>query len=64
MLTGKIFLGYTNLFSPNEYERKNKIILKYKLNQKTKMKKIVLFVVSIENLKIVKHQSFLKKKKH
>ena len=64
MLTGKIFLGYTNLFSPNEHERKNKIILKYKLNQKTKMKKIVLFVVSIENLKIVKHQSFLKKKKH
>ena len=63
MLTGKIFLDYTNLFSPNEYEKNNKIILKYKLNQKTKIKKsIVLIVVSIENLKIVKHQSFLKKK--
>ena len=40
MLTGKIFLDYTNLFSPNEYEKNNKIILKYKLNQKTKIKKI------------------------
>ena len=26
MLKGKRLLDYTNLFSPNEYERKNKII--------------------------------------
>ena len=29
MLTGKSFLDYTNLFSPIEYEKNNKIILKY-----------------------------------
>ena len=26
MLKGKRLLGYTNLFSPNEYEKNNKII--------------------------------------
>ena len=29
MLKGKSLLDYTNLFSPNEYERNDKIILKY-----------------------------------
>ena len=29
MLKDKIFLDYTNLFSPNEYENNDKIILKY-----------------------------------
>ena len=29
MIKGKSLLGYTNLFSPNEYEKKDKIILKY-----------------------------------
>ena len=29
MLKGKNLLDYTNLFSPNEYERNDKIILKY-----------------------------------
>ena len=29
MLKCKSFLDYTNLFSPNEYEKKDKIILKY-----------------------------------
>ena len=29
MLKGKILLDYTNLFSPNEYEKNDKIILKY-----------------------------------
>ena len=28
MLNGKSFLEYTNLFSPNKYEKKYKIILK------------------------------------
>ena len=28
MLNGKSFLEYTNLFSPNKYEKKCKIILK------------------------------------
>ena len=29
MLKGKSFLEYTNLFSPNDYEQNDKIILKY-----------------------------------
>ena len=29
MLKGKSFLGYTNLFSPNNYDKNDKIILKY-----------------------------------
>ena len=29
MLKGKIFLDHTNLFSPNEYEKNDKTILKY-----------------------------------
>ena len=29
MLKDKILLHYTNLFSPNEYEKNDKIILKY-----------------------------------
>ena len=28
MLKGKSFLGYTNLFSPNKYEKNDKIMLK------------------------------------
>ena len=29
MLKGKILLDYTNLFSPDDYEKNDKIILKY-----------------------------------
>ena len=29
MLRGKRFLGYTNLFSPNDYQKNFKVILKY-----------------------------------
>ena len=29
MLRGKRLLDYTNLYSPNEYEKNDKIILKY-----------------------------------
>ena len=29
MFKGKSFLDYTNLFSPNKYEKNNNIILKY-----------------------------------
>ena len=29
ILKGKSLLDYTNLFSPNEYEQSDKIILKY-----------------------------------
>ena len=29
MLKGKTLLDYTNLFSPNDYEKNNKIIVKH-----------------------------------
>ena len=29
MLKGRSFLDYTNLFSPKEYEKSNKLILNY-----------------------------------
>ena len=29
MLIGKVLLDYRNLFSPDDYQKKNKIILKY-----------------------------------
>ena len=29
MLAGNTFLDYTNLFSPNDYEKKDKIVHKY-----------------------------------
>ena len=32
MLKGKSFMDQTNLFSPNEYEKNDKIILKFFLN--------------------------------
>ena len=50
MLKGESLLDYTNLFSPNKYEKNNKIILKY-LQQLNKLRwkyDIALFVLSIE----------------
>ena len=60
MLKSKSLLDYTSLCSPNEYKRNDKIFL---IAIKLKMKKsILLFVVSIENLKTLKHiYIFLKK---
>ena len=63
MLKGKSLLDYTNIFSPNGYEKYDRTILKYfhyleRLRQK---KYIVLFVVRIENLKIPKYHTFSKK---
>ena len=47
MLEGKNLLYYTNLFSPNDYETNDKIILKY-FQQLKKMKKIVLLYVQYD----------------
>ena len=51
MLKGKSLLDYTNLFSPNENEKNDKIILKYFQQLKVlRWKKcIVLFTANIEN---------------
>ena len=61
MLKGKSFLDYTNLFSPNDYEKDHKIILKYFWQLKRWKIYIVLFVASIENLKNLKYHTSYKK---
>ena len=38
MLKGKSLLEYTNLFSPNEYKRNDRIILKYFQQNLNKLK--------------------------
>ena len=56
MLKGKSLLDYTNLFSLNKYEKKNKIILNvFPITKAVKMKKIYCVICGrIENLKNLK----------
>ena len=54
-------LEYTNLFFPNDYEKNDKLFLKYFEYNLNKLKCIVMFAVNIENLKKLKHNIFLKK---
>ena len=61
MLKGKNLLDYTNLLSPNDYEKNDKIILEYFQELKRRKNYIALFVVSVEYLKILKYQRFSKK---
>ena len=61
MLKGKSLLDYTNLFSPNDYEKNDKMILKYFQQLKRWKKYIALFAVSIENMKNLKYHKFSKK---
>ena len=56
-LKGKIFLDYTNLFSPNDYEKNENIILKYFQYLKRGKNYIALFAVSIENLENLKYHT-------
>ena len=44
-------LEYTNFFSPNEYKKNDKMILKYFQSNLNKLKCIVMFAIKIENLK-------------
>ena len=59
MLKGKRFLDYTNLFSPNDYEKNDKKILKSFQYIKRWTNYIALIAVSIENLKNLKYHFFL-----
>ena len=61
MLKGKILLDYTNLFSPNDYEKNDKIILKYFHKIKRRRNYIALFVESKESLGNLKYHISLKK---
>ena len=54
MLKGKSLLDCTSLFSPNDYEKNDKIIIKYFQNWKNY---IAIFAVTIENLKKLKYQA-------
>ena len=53
LLKGKSLLDYTNLFSPNEYDKKDNNTKIFSINSKKgwNKKNIVLSVISIENLK-------------
>ena len=55
MLKGKRFLDYTSLFSPNDYVKNDKIILKYFQQLKRWKEFIALLAISIENLKNLKY---------
>ena len=64
MLTNKSLLDYFILFSPNECEKNDKIIIKiFLVTKMIKIKKIHISIsaVSIENLKNLKYHTFLKK---
>ena len=61
MLNGKSLLDYTNIFSPSEYEKNEIIILKYFqqiLERWLRIKSFAFKLISIENLKTLKHQIF------
>ena len=54
---GKRLLEYTNLFSPSEYKKNEKMILKYfqlNLNNLKCWKSIVMFAIDIGNLRTLK----------
>ena len=61
MLKGKSLLEYTNLFSPNEYKKNDKVILKYFQQNLNKLKCIVMFAINTGNFKKLKYH-ILKKK--
>ena len=61
-LNGKSWLECSNLFSPEQYKKNEKIILKYfqqSLNTLKCWKSIVMFAINIKNLKTVKYQIFV-----
>ena len=61
MLKGKSLLDYTNLFSPNDYEKHDKKILRYFQQLKRWKNYIALFAVSKGNLKNLKYHTFSNK---
>ena len=49
MLKDKSLLEYKNLFSPNEYNKNDKIIFKYFQQNLNKLKYIVMFAIRKKN---------------
>ena len=60
MLKDKSLLDYTNFFSPYEYKKNDKVILKYFQENLNMLKCIVMFVINIQNLKILNYPIFFK----
>ena len=60
MLKGTRLLDYAKLFCPNDYEKNDKIILKYFQWLKRWKNHVTLFVASIENSKILNYHTFSK----
>ena len=59
----KSLLEYTNLLSPNEHKKNDKLILKYcqqNINKLKWWKSVVVFAINIENLKTIRYLIFLK----
>ena len=54
ILKRKSLLEYTNLFCTNEYKNNDKIVLKHFQENTSKLKCILMFAISIENLKKTK----------
>ena len=57
MLKVEGLLDYTDSFSPNDYEKNDKLVLKYFQQRKRWKNYIALFAVSIENLKNLKYHT-------
>ena len=60
ILKGKHSLDYTKWFSPNDYEKNDKRILKYFQWLKRWKNHFALFVANIENSKILEYHTFSK----
>ena len=60
MLKGKSLLDYTNLFSPKDHEKNDKIILKYFQQLKRVKCYTALFAVSLENFTRMNVKKYLK----
>ena len=57
MLKSKSLWEYTNLFSPNQFEKNVKTILKYFQQILNKLKCIAMFLINIENFKNLKYHT-------
>ena len=58
MLIGRRLLEYTNLWYHSDYEKNDKVMLKYFQSLKRQKNHSALFPVSIENLKNLKCHTF------
>ena len=60
MWKGTSLLDYTNLFSPDDYDKNDKIILKHLQQLKRWKNYILLFVACTKNLENLKYHTTLK----